>query len=66
MGHPVREFRKRERLTQAALAEKLHVSRAMVGLVESGDRQIDPTEIGKWELVTGIPREQLRADVFTS
>lgn len=64
MDHPVRQYRERERLTQAALAKKLRVSRAMVGLVESGARQIDPSEVGKWEQVTGIPREELRADVF--
>lgn len=64
MVHPIKKYRKERGLTQAALAKKLHVSRAYVGLVESGDRQIDPGEIAKWEEVTGVPREVLRADVF--
>jgi transcriptional regulator with XRE-family HTH domain len=64
MVHPIKKYREAEGLTQEELAEKLGVSRAMVGLVESGERQIDPTEVGRWAKVTGITREQLRPDIF--
>lgn len=64
MTHPVRQYREKEGLTQAQLAKKLRVSRAMVGLVETGDRDIDPAEVAHWEAITGIPREKLRPDIF--
>lgn len=64
MSHPVTDYRKKNGLTQAELAEQLGVSRSFVGLVEAGERQIDPVDVALWERVTGVSRKRLRPDVF--
>ena len=64
MTHPVRDFRVRQKLSQAALAKLVGVSRAMVGLVETGDRRIAAEDVVAWEKATGIPRAKLRPDIF--
>lgn len=61
--HPLREYREKQALSQEELADKLGVSRQMVGLIEAGDRRITPEKALEWEGITGIPKEQL-SDVF--
>ena len=53
--HPLRSYRKKQRLTQAALAVQLGVSRVTIARWENGDREI---ERKRWKDVaerTGIP-----------
>lgn len=64
MTHPVREYRDKEGLSQEELAEKVGVSRQMVGLIETGERRIAAEDVAAWERTTGIPRAKLRPDIF--
>lgn len=64
MAHPLRAYRKKHRLTQAQLAKRLRVSRALIGLIETGDRDVDPRNAVEWERETGIPRAELCPTVF--
>jgi transcriptional regulator with XRE-family HTH domain len=66
MAHPIRKYRVQQGMTQQELADRLGVSRALVGLVETGERQINPHDVAKWEKVTGVPREKLLPEVFRS
>lgn len=63
-NHPLRQYREKEGLTQEQLAEKLGISRQMVGLIESGDRRVPAECVADWESKTGIPRPKLRPDIF--
>lgn len=64
MEHPIREYREKEGLSQEDLAEKIGVSRQMIGFIESGDRRIAAEDVADWERKTGIPRAKLRPDIF--
>lgn len=64
MAHPLREYRDKRGLSQQELADKLGVSRQMVGLVETGERRIAAEDVLDWEKKTGIPRTVLRPDIF--
>jgi transcriptional regulator with XRE-family HTH domain len=64
MAHPIRDYRTKEGLSQDELAERLGVSRQMVGLVETGERRIAAEDVAEWERKTGIPRAKLRPDIF--
>ena len=62
--HPLREYREKNSLSQEQLAEKLGVSRQMVGLVEAGERPVTAANALKWEPITGIPKERLCPKIF--
>lgn len=64
MIHPFRKYREKHGLTQEDLARKLGVSRQMVGFIESGEREITAENAVEWETEIGIPRAQLRPDIF--
>lgn len=62
--HPLREYREKAGLSQDELAEKLGVSRQMIGFIENGDRRIKAEDVADWSEKTGIPRAKLRPDLF--
>lgn len=62
--HPLRQYREEHELSQEQLGALLGVSRAMVGLIESGARRVSSDDLAEWEAKTGIPREKLRPDIF--
>ena len=64
MNHPLRKYREQHGLTQGQLAKKLGVSRQMVGLIESGEREITAENAVEWEGELDIPRAKLRPDIF--
>jgi putative transcriptional regulator len=64
MSNPLRGYREKHDLSQEALAEKLGVSRQMVGMLESGDRQFSAEMAIKIEEALGIDRILTRPDLF--
>lgn len=62
--HPLKSYRERKRLSQQELAEMLGVSRAMVGLIETGKRSMNARRADRVARETGVPRECLCPDVF--
>lgn len=54
----------RENCTQSALASKLGVSHSTLSRILSGDRQPSVALTKRIEAVTGIPRIDLRPDIF--
>jgi len=62
--HPFRRYRNKQNLSQEQLAEKLGVSRQMVGLIEAGDRRVTAENAIEWERVTGIQRALLCPEIF--
>lgn len=52
-------YREQHKLTQAELAQKLGVSRALVGLIESGDRSISAERAHAWAATLGVERRLL-------
>lgn len=64
--HPLRRFRESQSppINQAALAELLGVERATISRWESGERQPGPEVWALIEEKTGIPRSELRPDLF--
>lgn len=61
--HPLKTYRKAERLTQEGLAERLGVARTTVARWETGERNVDDDLLPKVSLVTGIPKAKLRPDL---
>jgi transcriptional regulator with XRE-family HTH domain len=61
---PLTEYIAREQTTQAALAQRLGVHPSMLSLILSGSRQPGIALTKKIEAVTGIPRRDLRPDIF--
>jgi transcriptional regulator with XRE-family HTH domain len=55
---------KRQAITQSDLADKLGISPTTISLILSGARQPGIALTKKIESVTGIPRHQLRPDVY--
>lgn len=62
---PLKAFRQNQepRLSQAALAERLGVTRLTVTRWESGARKIDPDLVPLVAEKTGIPAKDLRPDI---
>lgn len=62
---PLRAYRKSQdpKLSQAALADKLGVTRLTVTRWESGARKIDPDLVPLVAERTGIPAKELRPDI---
>lgn len=62
--HPLRAYRDSNNLSQEELANRLGVSRQMVGLIEAGARAITAKRAKDWEVKTGIPREVMCPEIF--
>lgn len=62
---PLKAFRQKQepKLSQAALAERLGVTRLTVTRWESGVRKIDPDLVPLVAERTGIPAKELRPDI---
>jgi len=58
------EYRKQNGLTQAALAQRLGISQSAVAHLESGSRKPRPKLVLLIEEVTGIPRHEIRPDIY--
>lgn len=62
--HPLKDYRERSDLTQLELARQLGVTRETVARWETGRRKIDPARAARISEATGVPRKELRPDVF--
>lgn len=61
---PLKAYREVERLSQQDVADALEISRAMVSLLETGERPYTPEMCVLIEKRLGIPRERFRGDIF--
>jgi transcriptional regulator with XRE-family HTH domain len=61
---PLRAYREKKKLSQEDLAALLGVSRQMVGMLETGDRQFTAEMAVLIEEKTGINRVMFRPDLF--
>lgn len=59
-------YRTLHRMTQQALADKLRTSAGYLHDIETGRRKPSPVLAVRIEHVTGIPRSDIRPDVFAS
>jgi transcriptional regulator with XRE-family HTH domain len=57
-------YRAQHKLSQQELADKLGVSRQLVGLIENGDRLISAKNANAWEGILGVSRDELCPEVF--
>lgn len=62
--HPLKAWRQDGRLSQEEAASKLGITRWTVNAIETGRRQPSFPLVAKIETLTGIPRHELRPDVF--
>lgn len=60
---PLAAFRKRQNLSQKALAELLGKNRLTIHRWETGKRRPDPDELPNITKKTGIPARELRPDL---
>lgn len=63
MGHPLKDFRKGQHLTQGQLAERLGVARTTVARWETGERNIGDDVLPRVSELTGIAKTDLRPDL---
>lgn len=64
MANPLKAYRKQKALSQEAVAQKLGISRAMVGMLENGKREFTAETAVLIERSLGINRVLLRPDLF--
>lgn len=64
MANPLKSYRASSELSQQAVADKLGVSRQMVGFLENGERDFTAEMAVLMEKKLGIPRASVRADLF--
>ncbi len=64
MANPLRAYREKNELSQQEVADRLGVSRQMVGMLESGAREYTPEMALKIEQRLGIDRVLVRPDMF--
>lgn len=62
--HPLRVYRLAAGATLEALAEKIGVHKTTLMRWESGEVPVPPDRFVVIESVTGVPRQQLRPDIF--
>ncbi|ASS76971.1 transcriptional regulator [Tumebacillus algifaecis] len=65
IGKRLRAFRKLKNLTQQELADKLHVSIAIVGAVERGTRMPSHELLRSIHAVLGVTEQELRGETLT-
>ncbi|GIU42776.1 hypothetical protein TUM4438_10120 [Shewanella sairae] len=58
------EYRKKNQLTQIELAEMLDLNQSMVSFLENGHRKLDPRKVKAVSKITGIPKHELRPDLY--
>lgn len=63
--HPLKLYRDKAGLTQEELADKLGVSRQMVGLIEAGERSVTPANALEWEKRIPVSKEALCPEIFS-
>jgi len=64
MIDPLKAYRSINGMSQKAVADKLGVSRGMVGLLENGAREYTADMAIKIERALGIDRTKVRPDLF--
>lgn len=64
MSNVLKSYRERNGLSQQDVADKLSVSRQMVGFLETGERDCTADMAVLIEKKLGIPRSQLRSDLW--
>lgn len=64
MRNPLKGYRDAKGLTQQQLADKLKVSRALVGMLETGEKPFTVNMCLLIERKLGILRERIRPDLF--
>lgn len=62
--HPLTDYREIFGLSQRELADTLGLTRWAVNAIENGRRQPSPILAVRIEQITGVPREDLRPDIF--
>lgn len=60
----MKAYREQAGLSQEELAEKLGVSRQMVGFIETGERSVTPQKALEWEKLIPLSKEVLCPDIF--
>lgn len=63
-NHPITAYRSSNRLSLSQFAERVGVSRSYACQWETGARRVPAERAVEIERLTGIPREQLRPDLF--
>ena len=64
-SHPITAYRSMMGLSLSRFAESVGVSRSYVCQWETGARRVPAERAVQIERITGIPREQLRPDLFS-
>ena len=64
MSNPLRAYRSKKRLSQREIAGALGVSRQMVQMLETGERNFTAEMAVKIEKMLGIDRVLIRPDIF--
>lgn len=62
--NPLRAYREARNMSQPELAKILGCTPGMVSHVETGKRKVSPQAALEWEQIIGIPRHELRPDIF--
>lgn len=65
IGKRLRAFRKLKNLTQQELADKLHVSIAIVGAIERGTRMPSNELLRSIQAVLGVTEQELLGETLT-
>lgn len=65
IGKRLRAYRKLKNLTQQELADKLHVSIAIVGAIERGTRQPSKDLLRAIHEVLGVTEQELKGETVT-
>lgn len=60
----MKAYREKADLSQEELADKLGVSRQMIGLIETGERSITPQNALEWEKIIPLSKEILCPEIF--
>lgn len=60
------KYRQDHDLTQEALAEQLGITKASICRFERGDRKPSVKRVDEITKITGIPRHELRPDVWSA
>ncbi len=64
-NHPIASYRSAQGLSLSQFAERIGVSRSYACQWETGARRVPAERAVEIERITGIPREQLRPDLFS-